>query len=170
MKHPIRAMLVGLVSVTCMAFGIAPAQAKGDDGLLNRDQAIKMAKARAAKIVDLGDVKIIDARSTSAVAAARTSCVGEGFAPWGVWGLTVKAPCAVFGHNGYRRTYNWWVPWWSGANVCVQAQGFNSGKTATYYGLGCGDEGWGNVPWGNVLAQPAARGQAYQSLGRFQFN
>lgn len=64
--------------------------------------------------------------------------------------------CAVFGHPGYQRIYNWSNG--SDVGLCVQAKGYNSAGAVTWYSLGCaGNQDW-SVAWGNVLAETQVRG------------
>lgn len=147
----------------------ARADSLEDDSRISKTKALSMARVSGVTVVGETPSKIFRASSANAAVMA-AGCGSTGFAPWGVWGSTSTGTCGVFGYPGFRRTYNWSVPWWSGAYICTQGRGFNSSRTQGWYGLGCGQRSWATIPWGNVLATPAARGYAYQSTGTFTWS
>ncbi len=163
------ALMAGAV---VLGFGCPPATARADgsDGVVSVSGAVKIAKGRHVKVGELKGGKVVIASPGSAAKAktgvhpTSTSCGGSGVAPWGYWGPTALANCGVFGYPGFKRGYAWSTPWWSSASMCVQGRGYNSSQKATWYGLGCGSSGDGMVPWGNVLATPAARGESYNGV------
>lgn len=61
---------------------------------------------------------------------------------------------------GYTRGYYWAIPAHVYTRGCLRARGFNSSGTATWYNVGCGTSGGSHVPWGNVLATPAAQAKS----------
>jgi hypothetical protein len=86
--------------------------------------------------------------------------------PGYVWGGASVSNTATWGSRGYRQGYAWSVGVGSEAQVCVQGWGFDSAHPhGGWFGLGCGSDGGGTVPWGNVLAMPKLRAKSYSFLG-----
>lgn len=84
------------------------------------------------------------------------------------WGPTSVCGVAVFGSPGYRRGYSWSAAAGTATTGCVQGRGFNASQQATWYGLGCGSFGGGQVNWGNVLGNPAARAMSQGAVVGFR--
>lgn len=57
--------------------------------------------------------------------------------------------CAVFGYEGYKRSYAWRNN--SDVSLCVQALGFVN-SSQQFYSLGCSPTNGVSINWGNVLA------------------
>lgn len=97
------------------------------------------------------------AKTKKAAAACGSTAFGPGS---GAWGATSNGTCGVFGSPGYTRGYYWAIPAHVYTRGCLRARGFNSSGTATWYNVGCGTSGGSHVPWGNVLATPAAQAKS----------
>jgi hypothetical protein len=115
----------------------------------------QLAAERKTAVVSADAPVIIDAKTgqpiaSKGTAATMASCGGRNYAPWGYYGVALDSNCAVFGYPGFRLYYTWATTWWPSAQMCIQGQGYYSGTSSTFYTLGCGEQGAGYVPWGNV--------------------
>jgi hypothetical protein len=97
-----------------------------------------------------------------------SSCGGkaQGFA-FHKYGNESKSNCGVFGHPGFRMTYNWHT---EDGKACVDGWGFDDQHPkGTWFSLGCGEKSFDygkvkGIPWGNILAEPKVRVYSQDSL------
>lgn len=75
--------------------------------------------------------------------------------PWGGWGR-VTTGCGIAGHPGFKLAYAWSKLPNVSTRGCTEVRGWvNYEKKG--FSAGCGQRGGATVPWGNVLANSAAR-------------
>jgi hypothetical protein len=114
------------------------------------------------------DGTLVEGQSAEARAAAALceNLIAYG-PPGGAWGAASVCGGGVFGSPGWQQGYAWAAIEGTFTSGCVLARGFNSTGTQTWYSNGCGTSGGGLVPWGNVLASPAARALSYAYVAGF---
>jgi hypothetical protein len=146
---------------------------------------------------------VAQAPTVSAVPAAvpavfPNGCGGFAYAPpgiginWGPWSTnSTCAPQTGLGALG-RKTYSWYVPFYSRGSACVQVRGYvrtlprpgaghfvffpnlvpqrqfvldMPSNVATTFSASCGKSGFVNVPWNGVIGSGAARASSLSLTG-----
>jgi hypothetical protein len=117
------------------------------------------------------DGTLVAGQGAAAMAAA-AMCDQQAWGPpfTGTWGPASVCSGVVWGSPGWHQGYSWSTAIGVFTTGCVQARGYNSLQSPTWYGVQCGTGGGGQVPWGNVLANPAARAKSNGGLAGFTVN